>query len=188
VIRVIPDYRDVPPPDVIYLPDGPMPEKKLAPSTTQQPSSTRKKSSVAQTTVAAIPTALRAWNGQESHALRAFDQTRAILVPGTDGSASWQFYWKTDVADAQSARWEITSIPFVAGATSWPPAGLIAYGDASIRAALPMIENFFTIDFSALSKDPAASAMSEYYLRVVPVDGNGEAIGAPSNFVRIERP
>jgi hypothetical protein len=134
------------------------------------------------------PTALRAWNGQDDPA-RAFDQTHVTLAAAKDISMSWQFYWKTTGPEAQAARWEVATVPFVAGFTDFPPAGLVAYGDASLNAASPLRENFFALDFNDFSKNFDEGARpNKYYMRVVPVDMNGNTVGAASNFVRIDLP
>ncbi|HEX7517927.1 MAG TPA: hypothetical protein VF345_11655 [Chthoniobacterales bacterium] len=134
-------------------------------------------------------TALRAWNGQEDPASRAFDQTRVKVPAADDGSVSWQFYWKTTGPEAQAARWEVATVPFVAGFTDFPPAGLVGYGDASINAESPLTENFFAVDFNSFSKNFEEGARpNKYYMRVVPVDLDGNLVGTASNFVRIDLP
>jgi hypothetical protein len=135
------------------------------------------------------PTALRAWNGQPEPPGRAFDQTRVQLAAGEDGALSWQFYWKTAGPPAQAARWEVTTVPFAEGATTFPPAGLVGYGDASVNATAPLSENFFALDFNSFAKNFEQGAVpKKYYMRVVVVDAEGNAVGAPSNLVRIDLP
>jgi hypothetical protein len=134
-------------------------------------------------------TALRASNGQEQLEMRAFDQTRVQLVAAADASMPWEFYWKTTGAPAQAARWEVATVPFVGGYTVFPPAGLVGYGDASVDADSPLTENFFSIDFATFSKNFAEGpAPKKYYMRVVPVDQDGNPVGTPSNFIRIDLP
>jgi hypothetical protein len=135
------------------------------------------------------PTALRAWNGQPEAPGRAFDQTRVKVTAAEDGSLSWQFYWKTTGPQAQAARWEVATVPFVDGATTFPPPGLAGYGDASVDAQTPLSENFFGLDFNSFAKNFEQGAIpKKYYMRVVAVDLEGNAVGAPSNSVRIDLP
>jgi hypothetical protein len=135
------------------------------------------------------PTALRAWNGQAEPPARAFDQTRVKLASAADGSLSWQFYWKTTGPKAEAARWEVATVPFVGGLTTFPPAGLIGYGDASINAEAPLSENFFALDFNSFAKSSSEGPVpKKYYMRVVGVDLEGNTVGTPSNFVRIDLP
>jgi hypothetical protein len=50
-------------------------------------------------------------------------------------------------------------------------------------------ENFFALDFNDFSKNFDEGARpNKYYMRVVPVDMNGNTVGAASNFVRIDLP
>ena len=80
-------------------------------------------------------------------------------------------------------------MPFVGGYTEFPPAGLVGYGDASIDADSPLTENFFSVDFAAFSENFADGAVpKKYYMRVVPVDMDGNPTSKPSNFVRIDLP
>jgi hypothetical protein len=135
------------------------------------------------------PTQLRAWNGQDDDATRAFDQTRVKVVTGEDQTMSWQFYWKTTGPAAQAARWEVATVPFIAGVTTFPPAGLVGYGDASVDAESPLSENFFAIDFNSFSANfEEGSRPNKYYMRVVPVDLEGNVVGKPSNFIRVDLP
>jgi hypothetical protein len=135
------------------------------------------------------PTALRAWNGQTEPPGRAFDQTTVKLAAAADSSLSWQFYWKTTGSQAQAARWEVATVPFVDSATTFPPPGLVGYGDASVEAKTPLTENFFAVDFNSFAKDLEQGAVpKKYYMRVVAVDLEGNAVGAPSNSVRIDLP
>jgi hypothetical protein len=135
------------------------------------------------------PTALRAWNGDPAPETRKFDQTRVKIAPGPDGAQSWEFFWATSGAEPQAARWEVATVPFVAGVETFPPAGLVAYGDASLDAEVPAMGNFFAIDFGALTQGiEDAPPLRQVYMRVVPVDGDGKPAVAPSNFVRIDLP
>jgi len=135
------------------------------------------------------PTSLRAWNGDPAPEIRAFDQTRVKVAPAPDGTLSWQFYWQTKDAAPQAARWEVATVPFVSGAETFPPAGLVAYGDASLDAEVPTMANFFAVDFGSLTKGlEEAPPLRQVYMRVVPVDGDGKAVVAPSNFVRVDLP
>jgi hypothetical protein len=135
------------------------------------------------------PTALRAWNGDPEPETRAFDQTHVKVAPAPDGTLSWQFFWQTTGAEPQAARWEVATVPFVQGVETFPPAGLVAYGDASVDAEVPTVANFFAIDFAALTSGlEDAPPLKQVYMRVVPVDGDGKAVVAPSNFVRIDLP
>jgi hypothetical protein len=175
-VIVIPVPRRVPQSEIYFVDEGitPVPDNYTPPP----------QNAPAEIT----PTALRAWNGQEDPA-RAFDQTRVTLPAAEDGSMSWQFYWKTTGPEAQAARWEVATVPFVGGFTTFPPAGLVGYGDASINAETPLTENFFAIDFNSFSKNFEEGARpNKYYMRVVPIDLNGNAVGGPSNFVRIDLP
>jgi hypothetical protein len=173
----VPVYREVRRSQVVHVPGGivPVPETYTPPPA----------EGVVQTT----PTALRAWNGEPDEAVRAFDQTHVKLTPRDDNALSWQFYWKTAGAEPQAARWEVATVPFVPGADEFPPAGLVAYGDASLDAELPAMENFFSIDFAALLGGlEGAAELRQLYMRVVPVDGNGNPAVTPSNFVRVDLP
>jgi hypothetical protein len=135
------------------------------------------------------PTQLRAWNGQDDDATRAFDQTRVKVVAAEDQTISWQFYWKTTGPAAQAARWEVATVPFIAGVTTFPPAGLVGYGDASVNAETPLSENFFAIDFNSFSANfEEGSRPNKYYMRVVPVDLEGNGVGKASNFIRVDLP
>jgi hypothetical protein len=174
--RRIPGRREIPRSEVSYLDEGyaPVPDN-YSPPAEKAP-------------VEVSPTALRAWNGQEDPE-GAFDQTRVKVVPADDGSMSWQFYWKTTGPEAQAARWEVATVPFVAGFTDFPPAGLVGYGDASVDAESPLTENFFAVDFNALAQNfEEGSRPKKYYMRVVPVDLDGNPVGTASNFVRIDPP
>ena len=177
VIPNIPAYQAVPPSPVNYVPGvvAPVPESYDPPP---QDAPVEKTS-----------TALRAWNGQEEPPGRAFDQTRVTLSAASDGTASWQFFWQTTGPEAQAARWEIATVPFVGGYTEFPPAGLVGYGDASVNADSPLTENFFAVDFNSFAKNfEQDSVPNKYYMRVVPVDLDGNPVGTPSNFVRIDLP
>ena len=135
------------------------------------------------------PTALRAWNGDPAPETRKFDQTRVKVIPAPDGTSAWQFFWQTSGAEPQAARWEVATVPFVGGVETFPPAGLVAYGDASLDAEIPAMANFFAIDFGALTQGiEDAPPLRQVYMRVVPVDGDGKPVVAPSNFVRIDLP
>jgi len=172
-----PVYHSVPKSQTYFVDGGmaPVPESYTPPP--------------AEAPVEVSPTALRAWNGQPEPPDRAFDQTRIKLQAAEDGSMGWEFYWKTTGPQAQAARWEVATVPFVGGYTAFPPAGLVGYGDASINAESPLSENFFAIDFNSFSKNFEDGARpNKYYMRVVPVDLDGNAIGTPSNFVRVDLP
>lgn len=133
------------------------------------------------------PTALRAWNGDPAPETRKFDQTHVKVAPAPDGTLSWQFFWQTTGAEPQAARWEVATVPFVGGAETFPPAGLVAYGDASLNAEIPAMSNFFAVDFGALTEGlEDAPPLTQVYMRVVPVDGEGNPVIAPSNFVRVD--
>jgi hypothetical protein len=135
------------------------------------------------------PTQLRAWNGQDDEATRAFDQTRVKVLVADDKTMSWQFYWKTTGPAAQAARWEVATVPFVGGLKTFPPAGLVGYGDASVNAETPLSENFFAIDFNSFSANFEEGARpNKYYMRVVLVDLDGNPIGTASNFIRVDMP
>jgi hypothetical protein len=176
-VPTIPVYRAVPSSKVNFVPGGvaPVPED-YSPPPQNAP-------------VEISPTALRGWNGQEEPPGRAFDQTLVKLVAASGGTASWQFFWKTTGPEAQAARWEVATVPFVDDSTEFPPAGLVGYGDASISANSPLTENFFAVDFSGFAKNfEEGSVPNKYYMRVVPVDPEGNPIGKPSNFVRVDLP
>jgi hypothetical protein len=135
------------------------------------------------------PTALRAWNGQAAEEQRAFDQTQVQVAASAEGTMPWQFYWKTTGSQAQAARWEVAAVPFVEGSTDFPPPGLVGYGDASENAESPLTENFFAVDFITFAKNfPEGEIPKIYYMRVVPVDQEGNPVGKPSNFVRVDLP
>jgi hypothetical protein len=176
VINVIPVFQEVHVSEVVYVPASYAPIPQDAPPPPAQPE-----------TAQVSPTGLRAWNGEVAQERRAFDQTRVQLAPAPDGSRAWQFYWQTNIPDAQAARWEIASMPFYPGSAEFPPVGLVAYGDASIDLESPVKENFFAVDFAAFEKagEPVPKRL---YMRVVPVNDQGEAAGEPSNAVRIDRP
>jgi hypothetical protein len=176
-VPTIPVYRAVPSSKVNFVPGGvaPVPED-YSPPPQNAP-------------VETSPTALRGWNGQEEPPGRAFDQTLVKLAAASDGTASWQFFWKTTGPEAQAARWEVATVPFVDDSIEFPPAGLVGYGDASINADSPLTENFFAVDFSGFAKNfEEGSVPNKYYMRVVPVDPEGNPIGKPSNFVRVDLP
>jgi hypothetical protein len=176
-VPTIPVYRTVPPSKVNFVPGGvaPVPED-YSPPPQNAP-------------VEISPTALRGWNGQEELPGRAFDQTLVKLAAASDGTASWQFFWKTTGPEAQAARWEVATVPFVDDSTEFPPAGLVGYGDASINADSPLTENFFAVDFSGFAKNFEEGLVpNKYYMRVVPVDSEGNPIGKSSNFVRVDLP
>ena len=177
VIPSIPVYQEVPASSVNFVPGGvaPVPETYVPPPQDAP--------------VEITPTALRAWNGLESEEERAFDQTRVKLAGTGEGNASWQFFWKTTGPEPQATRWEVATVPFVGGVTDFPPAGLVGYGDASPDADSSLTENFFAIDFNGFAKNFEEGAVPDkYYMRVVPVDGEGNPIGKPSNFVRVDLP
>jgi hypothetical protein len=176
VINVIPVFHDVHVSEVVYVPSSYAPVPQEAPPPP-----------VESKTAQVSPTGLRAWNGEVAQERRAFDQTRVELAPAADGSRSWQFYWQTTIPNAQAARWEIASMPFYPGSQEFPPVGLVAYGDASIDLESPVKENFFAVDFSAFEKadEPVPKRL---YMRVVPVNDQGEPAGESSNAVRIDRP
>ena len=177
IIPTIPVYHAVPSSEVNFVPGGvaPVPED-YSPPPQNAP-------------VEVSPTALRGWNGQEEPPGRAFDQTQVKLAAASDGTVSWQFFWKTTGPEAQAARWEVATVPFVDGSTEFPPAGLVGYGDASINADGPLTENFFAVDFNGFAKNfEEGSVPNKYYMRVVPVDLEGNPIGEPSNFVRVDLP
>jgi hypothetical protein len=135
------------------------------------------------------PTALRAWNGQTEPPGRAFDQTQVKLTAAADATLSWQFYWKTAGPQAQAARWEVATVPFADDVTTFPPPGLVGYGDASVDRQPPLTENFFAVDFNSFAKNFEPGAVpKKYYMRVVTVDLEGNAVGSPSNLVRIDLP
>jgi hypothetical protein len=135
------------------------------------------------------PTALRAWNGQEKTEERAFDQTKVKAVAGDKGTAPWQFFWKSTGPAAQAARWEVAAVPFVDGFADFPAAGLVGYGDASVNVEGGVSENFFAVDFNTFSKNFAGGETpKKYYMRVVPVDQDGNTVGKASNFVRVDLP
>jgi hypothetical protein len=134
-------------------------------------------------------TALRAWNGQETAPGRAFDQTRVQVQIAADNTLPWQFYWKIHGGKTPAARWEVATVPFVAGFSTFPPAGLVAYGDAAINAESPLSENFFGLDFASFSKNfDEGSRPKKYYMRVVLIDQNGNPAGSASNLVRVDLP
>jgi hypothetical protein len=135
------------------------------------------------------PTALRAWNGQEVEGQRAFDQTQVQVAATAEGTMPWQFYWKTTGPQAKAARWEVAAVPFVEGSTDFPPPGLVGYGDASENVEGPLTENFFAVDFHTFAQNFAEGEIPKiYYMRVVAVDQEGNPIGKPSNFVRVDLP
>ena len=176
-MRRMPVYREVPRSESYYMDEveAPVPDNYRPPPQDAP--------------VEISPTALRAWNGQEDPASRAFDQTRVKVPAADDGSVSWEFYWETTGPEAQAARWEVATVPFVAGFTDFPPAGLVGYGDASINAESPLTENFFAVDFNSFSQNfEEGSRPNKYYMRVVPVDLDGNLVGTASNFVRIDLP
>jgi hypothetical protein len=177
IVPTIPVYHAVPSSEVNFVPGGvaPVPEDYTPPSQNAP--------------VEVSPTALRGWNGQEEPPGRAFDQTLVKLAAASDGTASWQFFWKTTGPEAQAARWEVATVPFVDDSTEFPPAGLVGYGDASVNADSPLTENFFAVDFSDFAKNfEEGSVPNKYYMRVVPVDLEGNPVGKPSNFVRVDLP
>jgi hypothetical protein len=135
------------------------------------------------------PTQLRAWNGQDDDATRAFDQTSVKVVAAEDKTMTWQFYWKTTGPAAQAARWEVATVPFTAGVTTFPPDGLAGYGDASVNAETPLSENFFAVDLNSFSANFEEGARpNKYYMRIVPVDAEGNVVGKASNFIRVDLP
>jgi hypothetical protein len=143
----------------------------------------------AEAPVEETPTQLRAWNGRDDDATRAFDQTRVKVVAAEDQTMTWQFYWKTTGPAAQAARWEVATVPFIAGVTTFPPAGLVGYGDASVNAESPLTENFFAVDFNSFSANfEEGSRPNKYYMRVIPVDLEGNVVGKASNFIRVDMP
>ena len=78
-------------------------------------------------------------------------------------------------------------MPFVSA--NFPPPGLVSYGDASVNANAPLTKNFFAIDFNSVAQNlPADARPTKYYLRVVPLDGDGNPVTKPSNFVRVDVP
>jgi hypothetical protein len=169
-----PAYHPIRPAQTFYLSEGvaPVPSNYVAPPPNAP--------------IEISPTALRAWNGQEPPG-RAFDQTRVKVLPARNGTVPWQFCWKTTGSIAQAARWEVATVPFVAGVTTFPPAGLVGYGDASINLDSPLSENFFAVDCSSFSKNFAEGFRpNKYYMRVVPIDQEGNPVGSASNFVRID--
>jgi hypothetical protein len=177
IIPSIPVYQSVPASPVNYVPGG----VALVPESYNPPPQNAP--------VEVSPTALRAWNGQEEPPGRAFDQTRVKLSAASEGTASWQFFWQTTGPEPQAARWEVATVPFVGGSTEFPPAGLVGYGDASVSAASPLTESFFAVDFNGFAKNfQEGSVPNKYYMRVVPVDGEGNPAGKPSNFVRVDLP
>ena len=143
VIRIVPVFSAVRPSEIVYVPSSyaPIPEHAPPPPTATEASAAK-----------ANPTGLRAWNGDIAEDQRAFDQTRIAVAPALDGSRTWQFYWQTSLPGVEAARWEIARMPFYPGMAEFPPAGLVAYGDASIDAAAPVQENFFALDFSTFEK------------------------------------
>ena len=175
IINIVPIFTAVQTSEIVYVPSSYAPIPHDAPPPPQE------------TEVRISPTALRGWNGELAEERRAFDQTRIQLAPAVDGSRNWQFYWQTTIPNAQAARWEIARMPFYPGSPEFPPAGLVAYGDASIEAEIPVTENFFALDFDAFEKagEPIPKRL---YMRVVPVNDQGEPAGEPSNAVRIDRP
>ncbi|MGZ4983478.1 MAG: hypothetical protein ACXV9Q_05220 [Chthoniobacterales bacterium] len=175
VIPTIPRYDAVPRSKALFLPDGnvPVPVDYTPPA--------------ADAPVQISPTALRAWNGEMTRETRTFDQTRVQVTTGADGARRWQFFWRTSGAKPRAARWEVSTAPFVDDASTFPPPGLIAYGDASVNAPSPTMENFFAVEFNSLAKNFGdAAAPGQLYLRVVPVDANGNAAAQPSNWIRLD--
>ncbi|MDQ6912752.1 MAG: hypothetical protein M3128_07735 [Verrucomicrobiota bacterium] len=175
VIPMIPRYDAVPRSKALYLPDGNAPiPVDYTPPTPDGP-------------VQVSPTSLRAWNGEMTRETRTFDQTRVQVTTGADDAKRWQFFWRTGGGKPRAARWEISMVPFVDDGNAFPPAGLVAYGDASVAAPSPAMENFFAVEFSSLAKHFGDEPMpSRFYLRVVPVDGSGHPAAQPSNWVRID--
>ncbi len=177
VIPMIPRYDAVPRSKALYLPDGNAPiPVDYTPPTADGP-------------VQVSPTSLRAWNGEMTRETRTFDQTRAQVTTGADDAKRWQFFWRTVGAKPRAARWEISTVPFVDDGNTFPPAGLVAYGDASVAAPSPAMENFFAVEFNSLAKHFGDEPMpNRFYLRVVPVDGSGHPAAQPSNWVRVDLP
>ena len=177
VIPMIPRYDAVPRSKPLYLPEGnaPIPVDYTRPGS--------------EASAQISPTSLRAWNGEMTRETRTFDQTRVQVTPGPDEARRWQFFWRTKDAKPRAARWEISSVPFVDDGKAFPPPGLVAYGDASVSAPSPTMENFFAVEFNLLAKHFDDEAMpNRLYLRVVPVDGSGHPAAQPSNWVRIDLP
>ncbi len=175
VIPMIPRYDAVPRSKALFLPSGnvPVPVSYTPPG--------------ADAPREISPTSLRAWNGEMTRETRTFDQTRVEVSTDADGARRWQFFWRTSGAKPRAARWEISTAPFVDDANHFPPAGLIAYGDASINASSPTLENFFSVEFNSLAKNLGnTSAPSQLYLRVVPVDAGGNPAAQPSNWIRVD--
>jgi hypothetical protein len=175
VIPTIPRYDAVPRSKALYLPDGnaPIPVDYTPPTPDGA--------------VQVSPTSLRAWNGEMTRETRTFDQTRVQVTSGADDARRWQFFWRTAGAKPRAARWEISIVPFVDDGNAFPPAGLIAYGDASVSAPTPAMENFFAVEFNSLAKHFGDEPMpNRFYLRVVPVDGSGHPAAQPSNWVRVD--
>jgi hypothetical protein len=175
IIPMIPRYDAVPRSKVLFLPNGNVPiPVSYAPPGSDAPAQVS-------------PTSLRAWNGEMTRETRTFDQTRVEVSTGADGVRRWQFFWRTKDAKPRAARWEVSTAPFVDDASKFPPPGLIAYGDASVNAQSPTMENFFAVEFNSLAKNFGnAAPPSQLYLRVVPVDASGNAAAAPSNWIRVD--
>jgi hypothetical protein len=172
-----PAYHAIRQSEVNYLEEGvaPVPDSYVAPPQNAPVQVSR--------------TALRAWNGQETPPGRAFDQTRVTVQVTADNTMPWQFYWKIHGGKTPAARWEVATVPFVTGYTTFPPAGLVAYGDASSNAESPLSENFFGVDFAPFSKNfEEDSRPKKYYMRIVTIDQDGNPAGSPSNVVRIDLP
>ncbi len=175
VISVVPVFASVHYSEIVFVPENLVPAPEGAPP--PMPSETGEPG----------PTALRAWNGEVAEERRAFDQTRIEVAPQEDGARNWQFYWQTRLPDVTAARWEISTMPFYPGQSDFPPVGLIAYGDASLDAESPVQENFYGLDLAAFEKAGQA-VPRRLYMRVVPIDDQGQPVGETSNAIRIDRP
>ena len=101
-----------------------------------------------------------------------------------------RFRWKTGQTGAASAKYEVSRYPFPAGPTYEPPYNLDAAGNV-YPAPQPGKVALFDINFTPILQDVFGSIQpppqpAEFFVRLIPRDGQGALVGPPSNTVRVE--